>query len=307
MNSARFAIPTFFFTLALAGFSAVALGALQDRQTSSQPPSEAEIRERAGKFVQNQHADDNAVEEYERIERQVERTAGATPRVLTDRTYRVVPDGAGTVRLLLKSDGKPADPAEYHRQLLALRDLLVLALRPDDSRFRTAATKWEKRKRDRADLVDGARNAFTAKWLGQETWNGRLCDVLDLTPNPKFRPHSMFQEALTRVTAKAWVDHDTNQLARGEAHVTRDLSFGGGILGKVYRGAVFSIEQAEIAPGVWLPTRYQYDLEGRKLFFGFTVHETTEVSRYRYVGTPKDALVLVRSELTTGQGLPADP
>jgi hypothetical protein len=311
MNSRRFAIPMLAVTLAAAGLRIKAARNLPQAQpagqANAQPPSEAEIRDRAVKLAQNQHNDDNALELYERIEHQVDRTGGASPRVLGDKVYRVVPDGAGTVKLLLKSDGKPVDPAEYQRQLLAWRDLLELALKPDDSRFKAASAKWEKKKHDRADLVDGAREAFVTKWLGQEMRNGRLCDVLELEPNPKYRPHSMFQDALTRVTAKTWVDHETNQLARGEAHATRDISFGGGILGKLYRGGVFSLEQAEVAPGIWLPVRYQYDFTARKFLFPFEEHQYIEVSRYRRLGPPKQALDIVRNELATGKGAGADP
>jgi len=308
MNSGRLVIVTFVGAMALAGASGIPLaGQRQDPQSPAPPPSEAEIRERSAKLVQNQHADDAALEQFERIERQVEQTAGNTPRILSEKVFRVVPFGAGYVRLLLKAEGKPVDAAEYERQLLAWRDLLQLALRPDDSKFRSIAAKWDKKKRDRAELVDGARDAFLVKWLGRETRNGRLCDVLDLTPNPSFRPHSTFQDALTHVTAKAWVDPATNQLARGEVHVTRDMSFGGGILGKLYRGGVFSLEQDEVAPGIWLPTRYQYDFTARKFLFTFEQHQYIEASRYRKLGSPKEILEVVHNELATGKTVVADP
>jgi len=69
----------------------------------------------------------------------------------------------------------------------------------------------------------------------------------------------MLQEALSHFTAKVWVDHDTNEMVHGQARVMRDISVGGGILGKLYRGGIFSFEQQPVAQGVWLPTRYQYD------------------------------------------------
>jgi hypothetical protein len=92
-------------------------------------------------------------------------------------------------------------------------------------------------------------------------------------------------------------------MVRGEAHITRDISFGGGILGKVYRGGVFSMEQAEVSPGIWEPTRYQYDFGGRKFVFSFDEHEVVEASRYRRVGPPKDALVVVQNELASSKPL----
>lgn len=273
----------------------------------SHPPSDSEIRARAAKLTQNQHNDDDALDEYERVEHQLHRSGGPTPRVLDDKTYRVVPSGFGVFKILTQADGKDTDPAEYHRQLLAWQEVLQLALRPSDSRAKTATAKWEKKKHDRAELVDASRDAFVPKWLGQENYNGHLCDVLELTPDPNFHPHTLFQEAVTHVTAKIWVDHPTDQLVRGEAHIVRDISFGGGFLGKLYRGGVFSVEQAEVSPGLWLPTRYQYDFSGRKFLFTFEEHQYIEFSHYRHIGTPKQALAVVQNDLSTGKSFSGDP
>lgn len=318
--------------LALAGFAAKSDHATRDVQTNSVPPtaarmqseqvqyfqyqaqattpqapSDTEMRARAQKLIDNQHRNDEALEQYERIERHVDRTSGDTPRVLEDKTYRVVPTGSGTMKLLLKDSTNPVDPAEYHRQLIAWRDLLEIMLKPDDPRTKTAYEKLQKKKQDRKELVDATLNAFVTKWIGQETRNGRVCDVFQVDPNPDFHPHSIVQDVLTRVTAKIWVDHATDQLSRGEARVVRDMSFGGGILGKLYRGGVFSLDQAEVAPGIWLPTRYQYDFTARKFLFPFEQHQYVEISQYHRDGSPKQALALVQNELATGKSTYGDP
>ena len=237
----------------------------------------------------------------------MDQTAGMTPKVLEDRTYRIVPTGTGTMKILVSDRGKPADPAEYRKQLQLWEQTLELALKPNDSRAKTAYAKFEKKKKDRAELINSMKEGLLRKWIGQETISGHLCDVIQLDPNPEFHPHSTLQEAITRVTAKVWVDHTATQIVRAEAHVTRDISFGGGILGKLYRGGVFAFDQSEVAPGVWLPTRYQYDYTARKFLFTFDQHQWIEVSRYRRVGPPKEALALVQSELAGGKSLTADP
>jgi hypothetical protein len=275
--------------------------------SNPQAPSDAEIQLRAQKLIDNQHHNDEVLEQYERVERHVDRTGGDTPRVLEDKTYRVVPTGTGTMKLLLKDGTSPADPAEYHRQLIAWRDLLEVMLKPDDPRTKTAYEKLQKKKQDRKELVDATRYAFLTKWIGQETRNGRVCDVFQVDPNPNFHPRSIVQDVLTRVTATIWVDHATDQLSRGEAHVIRDMSFGGGILGKLYRGGVFSLDQDEVAPGIWLPTRYQYDFTARKFLFPFEQHQYVEISQYHRDGSPKQALALVQNELATGKFAYGDP
>ena len=39
------------------------------------------------------------------------------------------------------------------------------------------------------------------------------------------------------------------------------------------------------------------DFDGRKLFSGFSVHERTFYTNYRYIGPPQEALLAVRKEL----------
>lgn len=285
---------------ALAGLPAS--NAAPTQQSAAGQPDEARtLSERA---IANQHRNDDVVNQYERIERHYVRQGS---RVVDDKIYRVVPTGTGTLKLLIKQNGRAVDPAYYKKQLRDWEQVLQVAVNPSDPRERESEEKARKKARERAELVDAVRQAFRFTQVGREEHDGRAWAKIAIDPNPAYRPRSSSVELLTHVRATLWIDEAAAQMARAEANIIRDISFGGGILGKVYRGGHFEMEQAEVAPGVWLPTRYQYDLEGRKLFFGFTVHETTEVSRYRYVGTPKDALVLVRSELTTGQGLPADP
>ena len=270
-------------------------------------PSDQEIRARAEKFVENQHRDDQALEQYERVEHHVDRTAGVSPRTIEDRVYRIVPTGAGNSKIILRDGDKPVDAATYDRQMQALKDLLQTMANPNDPKAKAAFAKRAKREHDRADFVDAAKTAFVIKWLGTSPWHGGTCDVFELDPDPAFHPHGLFQDALAHVTAKMWVDRETNQMVRGEAHMMSDISFGGGILGKLYRGGVVSLEQAPVAPGVWLPTHMQYDFSGRKFLFSFEQHQTIDASHYRRIGPPNEALLLVQSELANGKPFVADP
>jgi len=300
---------------ALAGLPAVSVNTIKTLDPSAESiaqqhsnpslqleaPTEAEMQARAEKLIANQRRDDQAIEQYQRIEHQVNRTGGQNPKILEDRMFRIVPTGTGTLKLLLSDNGKPADPADYRKQLQLWEQTLELALNPSDSRAKTAYAKFDKKKKDRNELIDGIKEGFITKWVGSETLSGRLCDVLQLDPNPNFHPHTLFQEAISRVTAKIWVDHAENQLVHAEARVVRDLTFGGGFLGKLYRGGVFSIDQSEVAPGIWLPARYQYDFTARKVFFTFEEHQYIEATHYQRIGPPKDALVLVQKELASGK------
>lgn len=270
-------------------------------------PTEAEIHERAQRLVAHQRENDLTLDQYERIEHQVDRSSGANPRILQDRTYRLVPNGFGSTKILLTENGKPADPAEYRKQLQAWSETLTLALNPEDSRSKALAAKSARKKEDRLDIVTAATGAFHVTWLGRETYRGRACDIFQLDPNPDFRPHSTLQEAMTHITGKIWVEHSSDEMVRGEAHVTHDIAIGAGILGKLYKGATFSLDQAEVAPGVWLPVRYQYDFSGRKFFFPFEEHQVIEASHYRRLYPPTQALEVAKSELSGARKFSVDP
>ena len=274
---------------------------------NAQAPSDEEIHARTKTLLAHQHADDEALELYERVERHIDRTGGANPHTLDDKTYRIVPTGVGSQKILLHEEGKPTDPAAYARQLHVLEQELESMANPDDPRAKAAYAKFQKRMRERAGFVDAASEAYTIKWVGRENRNGRDCDVFALDPNPKFQPRSMFQEVFAHTTAKLWVDRAANQIVHAEATVTSDVGFGGGVLGKLYRGSVVGLDQGEVVPGIWLPLRYQYDYAGRKFLFSFDQHQVIEVNHYRRIGTPKDALPVVQSELSSGKTFSEDP
>jgi hypothetical protein len=275
--------------------------------SDAKPPSDAELLTRTTKLIENQHNDDAALDVYERTEHHLDQAAGASPRVLLDKTYRVVPTGGGAMKIVTADHGMPVGAEEYRRQMEMLRGILEFMANPNDSRGKAAYEKYQKRQHDRADFVETARNAFLVKWQDRETFRGRASDVFLLTPDPNFHPHSMFQGAMAHVTAKIWVDRETGQLARGEADVTSDIYFGGGILGKLTKGSKVSLDQVEVAQGIWLPTRYEYNYSGRKFLFSFEQHQTIDATNYRRIGPPGEALAAVQRELASGKPVAGDP
>jgi len=272
-----------------------------------QAPSPDEIRARAKRLVANQHNNDLAEAQYEWIERHVDQTGGANPRILDDKTIRLVPNGAGATKLTLSDNGKPTDPAESRRQLENLVQVLQMMVNTNDSRMKAATAKYQKRMRDRAELVDSISDAFVITWQGQEYRGGRDCDVIEANPNPNFHPHSILQNALAHVSAKVWVDHTGDQIVHAEARVLSDIPFGGGLIGKLYRGGTIVLDQEEVAPGVWLVTHEQYDFSGRKFLFPFEEHQVIDFSHFRFVGSPKDALAMAQAELTEAKPSNGDP
>jgi hypothetical protein len=213
-------------------------------------------------------------------------------------------------RIPVGADGKPVDSAAYRAGLEGLAQALAQLVNDGGSQ-RDALEKYAKKKKERLDLIEATRNAFLFAFLGHEPRGDRMLSKYSMQPNPAFKPATRYAAIYTKVRGFVWIDEASGELARIEGNVTEDISVGL-FLGKIYKGSHFMQERYEFQPGLWLASFSQYDFDGRKLFSGFSLHERTFYSNYRYIGPPSEALASVRQELEHGEmdkprANPADP
>jgi hypothetical protein len=266
--------------------------------TGNDPPTPAELHALIARVLANQHADDQAIEFYERIDHRMMREHPNAPVLAEDKLLRVVPTGTGTVSVQIEDHGRPIDPALYHREMVDLEKALEDSADPNNARAREDRERFKQRARERGQIVDAMFEAYHYTWLGRETRGGRVLLKFHMEPDPAYKPSSRFTEFLRHGIATIWVDEQAAQVVRIEAELTSDVSFVGGVFGKVYRGGRMVLEQTEVQPGIWLPVLYQYDFVGRKFLFLFEIHERREESRYQRIGPPSEALIAIRRELS---------
>jgi hypothetical protein len=260
------------------------------------PPPE-QIHALFARAIENQHRNDQLLdEEFERTERVITRKDGSSSEVVTDHTSRVLPTGTGIMRIDVPMDHSAASTEAYSRDLRQAIAAYELAMHPND-REKQDLVRFEKRRRERTELLDNAGKAFRATWAGRETRGSRTLAKFLLEPNPDYRPTTRFGSVFQHVHAAIWIDEQEAQMVQVDADIDSDIGFGGGIVYKVYRGGHIVMEQQEVEPGIWMPTLFTYDLDGRKFLFGFGVHERTEISAYRRIGQPAQAIEIIRKEL----------
>ena len=247
------------------------------------------------RVISSQKKNEEALDIYERIERLEVRKNARDPAPASVKSFRVIPSGTGMDRIPVGPDAQPADPAAYRAELVKLERALALLVNNGRSQ-RDAVEKFAKKKKERNDLIDATRFAFLFTFVAREPRADRVLSKYRMEPNPAFKPTTRFTSVYPKVRGFVWVDEQAEELARIEGEVTEDISVGL-FLGKIYKGSHFMQERYEVAPGLWLPSFSQYDFDGRKLFSGFSVHERTFYTNYRYIGPPKEALVAVRKEL----------
>jgi hypothetical protein len=285
------------FLLAGSLFLSSGTGVPQSVPSQQERPGDNSLFDRV---VENQKKNDAAMDLYERIERVETRKTTGEAQTTEIKTSRVVPAGTGAAHIPVGPDGRATDPVAYRTELEKLEKSLVWAA--DSGRAQHEAyEKIAKKRKDREDLIAAARNAFIFTFIANEQRDSHTLLKYSMNPNPAFRPTSRATSIYAHVRGTVWVDGSSGELARIEGEVTDDIALGL-FLAKVYKGSHFMQERYEMVPGLWLPTFSQYDFDGRKFLSSFSLHERTFYSNYRLVGSPKDALALVRAELKHGQG-----
>ena len=259
------------------------------------PLTDEQIHALAVRVLQNQHENDRMMTLFDRTEH--DQVRGAGKGVDNKETLsRVVPTGTGEARVELQRDGMPTNEAAREEQWHSVTQALLTNSRTNDPEVKKEFERAEKRRHERDEFADAAGKAFRYHYAGRETIGGRRLLKVTFDPDPGFHSSVRYASICAHIHGTAWVDEASSQVVRVEAEMFDDYSIVGGLLAKIYRGSRLSAEQAEVEPGVWLPVHTSYDVLGRRLVFGMTMHEQMDYSDYRRVGAPREALLAISRE-----------
>jgi hypothetical protein len=266
----------------------------QDDPGQSQIPLTArEIRNLVDRAVENQHRNDLLLDQYARTEHEFLKGAGKEPD--RDTVRRLIPAGETVLRVELERNGKMTDALYLDQQWRTVAQALLASARGQEIRG-AGLYEGQRHRHERAEMVTAIGKAFVFHWAGRTSINGRTVVKLNFEPDPAYLSTARFAPLYRHSRGIAWVDESSGQLIKAEAELTEDVSWGGGLIAKLYRGGRFRYEQHEVSPGLWMPTYYSYDFDGRKFVFSLSAHDRAEFTEYLRVGAPGEALIIVRRE-----------
>lgn len=203
----------------------------------------------------------------------------------------------GPVGRLLLLDGRPltADElAEVEKdQQRILRDPAWVS--KDQKQY-----KEESERRRRA--LEALPDAFLYQYDGVEP-DGLV--RIRFQPNPKFEPTFREGQAFAGMDGQVWIDPRAERVVRIHTQLFRDVDFGWGIIGRLYKGGHIEIENGRIPDGTWRVTRIDVDLSYRILFSKRRTQQKVTYSDFQAVPATlslEQAVALLRQHAAANGG-----
>ena len=91
--------------------------------------------------------------------------------------------------------------------------------------------------------------------------------TLHFVPNPAFHPPTHEARVFAAATGELVADNQQHRILSVHGTLIHDVTFGGGLLGRLKQGGSFAIEQKQVAPSLWQLSLIHIHLDGSALLF----------------------------------------
>lgn len=193
------------------------------------------------------------------------------------RTYRVTMILGSPYERLIAIDGEPLSPEQSAEEEQKMQR--AIESRRNESaaqRAKRVASYQRDRNRDHL-LMDQLTEAFNFKLSGEQKLGPYKVYVLKARLRPGYNPPNMQAEVLTGMEGELWIDEQTFQWVKVEAHVIHPVRIEG-FLARVEPGTRFELEKTPVGNGIWL--RQHFSMHSRaKILFLFS-HDGQEEESY---------------------------
>ncbi|MGA3160630.1 MAG: hypothetical protein ABSC77_05390 [Terracidiphilus sp.] len=116
-------------------------------------------------------------------------------------------------------------------------------------------------------------DAFLFEYAGEE--NG--CYRLRYHPKPDYPAHSIETRIIHAMNGELWVNAKYKRMVRLDGRLKQDVSFGFGILGRLYQGGWFSLQRTQVSSTDWKTQRFELHMSGRAILFKIITQEISEL------------------------------
>lgn len=220
----------------------------------------------------------------------------------TTKTSDVVETSTGTLEMLVAQNGHPLSPQDQADVVQKLREK---ARDIDELKKERKATQDDSKKA--TEMLRMLPDAFLYTVVEDSGEQVHLRFV----PNPSFDPPTREARVFHAMAGDMFIDKKAERLAGMDGKLMSNVYFGwGGILGKLYQGGTFRLEQKQVGPGHWEISLLDVNMIGRALLFK-SINEQQHESRTQYRSvpsgtTPEQAVSLLLNDFSKGQSYRAE-
>jgi len=214
----------------------------------------------------------------------------------TDTVSIVVETDHGSVKRVIMRNGKPLSEAEA---------------RAEDERVQQFIHDPEKLAKQKRDGVQDGKNAEELLNMLPEAFIWKLVSedaqrfTLHFDPNPNFDPPDMQGRVLGTMAGTLVVNKAQNRIETISGKLTRDVTIGWGLFGRLHEGGTFRVERREVAPGLWQIVETRVHIEGKALFFK-TIGEQQDEVQTEFTQVPAGTTLEQAAEMSKPLNVPAN-
>lgn len=170
----------------------------------------------------------------------------------------VVTTRHGSVKRLIEKNGHPLSAAEAQAEESRLQNFIH-----DPSALAKEKRDAAQDDKNATELLKMLPEAFIWKVEGRS--GGVL--TLHFEPDPNFDPPDMQSRVLSAMNGELKINEEQQRIQEISGKLTRDVTIGWGLLGRLHQGGTFRVERKELAPRVWQIVETHVHIEGKALLF----------------------------------------
>ncbi len=173
-------------------------------------------------------------------------------------TRSVIETEEGRADRIVLFGGEPLSPEQQAKQQHRLEKFLA-----DHDAVKNELKDQKSETQRRARMVKAFPKAFFFDFAGAEKGLLRF----NFRPDPEFSPKDRETQMYRGMEGSVWIEPAQERIARIEGELVKDVSFGWGIVGHLYKGGIYEIAQTQLSPGQWRITTLDIDLKGKMFLF----------------------------------------
>jgi len=217
-----------------------------------------------------------AAPQFDDLERDIDKNG--------DRTYEVTMLFGSPYSRLIAVNGHDLPPAKQKDEQKKYEDAVNERRHESSDKRAARIAKYEAdRKRDHT-LIEQMAVAFDFSLLGQRSLMGHQVYVIKATPRKGYRPPDRDSSVLTGMEGTLWIDRDSFQWVKVQAHVVHPVKIEG-FLAEVEPGTQFEVEKEPVGGGIWLAKHFSMK-SNAKVMFVFRHRGQEDDSYSNYHKTP---------------------